>query len=134
MVRTPRLLFLSFLLSSGLHSNEPATGVFLIAIIPAPSNAQDPPCQRQLLRHSQRAQSVALEVDMRDFRAFRWGSGPSADTAGWNTRDLPMLLQSTDVHLDLADFGNFDQIKIIASGLPGGSPRGDDDHPCREEP
>ncbi len=40
MDRTLRLFFLALLLSGGLRSSEPEA--FLVAIIPAPSNAQDP--------------------------------------------------------------------------------------------
>lgn len=47
-----------------------------------------------------------------------WGSGPSAETEGWNLRDLSTLLNSADVHFDLTSLGYFDHIKIIATGLP----------------
>ncbi len=47
-----------------------------------------------------------------------WGSGPSAETEGWNLRDLPTLLNSADVHFDLTSLGDFDHIKMIATGLP----------------
>jgi hypothetical protein len=48
-----------------------------------------------------------------------WGSGPSADTEGWRAQDLPALLHSADVHIDLSAFAESDRITVTAADLPG---------------
>ena len=61
---------------------------------------------------------------MRDFRAFReemWGRGLNADIEGWRAEELPKLLDSADLHLDLlgliAALG-LDEVRVSISNAP----------------
>lgn len=50
-----------------------------------------------------------------------WGQGAGADTEGWLAEDLPSLLNSGDVHLDLTAWAaglGLDEIKLIPSQGP----------------
>jgi len=50
-----------------------------------------------------------------------WGRGPGADTEGWRAEDLPRLLESADLHLDLSGLferWGLDQVIITTSRAP----------------
>lgn len=50
-----------------------------------------------------------------------WGQGPNADTEGWRAEDLPRLLDSADLHLDLSELferWGLDQAIITPSRAP----------------
>jgi hypothetical protein len=50
-----------------------------------------------------------------------WGRGPGAETEGWRAEELPRLLDSADLHLDLSGFferWGLDQAIVITSSAP----------------
>jgi hypothetical protein len=50
-----------------------------------------------------------------------WGRGPGAETEGWRAEELPRLLDSADLHLDLSalfERWGLDQAIITTSSAP----------------
>ncbi len=123
MARTLRLLLLALLLSGGLRSHEPATEAFLIAIIPAPSDAQDPVVKDN-------SSDIPNGLNPNPWR-WNWPASSGKETDGnWGLEAMrvPQLWNLND-HVKRAGHWQRIFIGILDAGFEDRDGDGIDDHP-----
>ncbi len=123
MDRALRLLFLALVLVGGLRSSEPATKAFLLAIIPAPSNAQDPVVKDN-------SSDVPSGLNPNPWR-WNWPPSSGRETDGnWGLEAIrvPQLWNLNDYVQRTGYFQRF-LIGILDAGFEDRDGDGLDDHP-----
>jgi subtilisin family serine protease len=123
MDRTLRLFLLVLLLSGGLCSNESATEAFLVAIIPAPSTAQDPVVKDN-------SSDVPSGLNPNPWR-WNWPASSGRETDGnWGLEAIrvPQLWNLNDYVRRAGHWQKF-LIGILDAGFEDRDGDGIDDHP-----